>query len=699
MKSLVIKRGLFFVLVFILFSSQIFAARIGIYPGSFDPVHLGHLEVARSALVKLNLDAVYFIPNGTNPRKPSMSPIEQRAELINAALLDYKDSRLRLFSVSEIEKSSSAGSIDLAPVRLLELARQTFANDEIFQILGTDSVFKVVEGSGVERIDEKWRLAVCNRPGVEFKLNRVCRNLQSQGLLHLFDSFSDLEISSSAIRKACKNGDLGFVASVLTPSAYSALLKQGSHGLDSSSAWLEALLQSPGDKLAADRFPQAEPVMLRQSYHLHTGFTKFRFSYVEPLPEALAIDFSRSHSLGDLRTYVENKLTPLGIKVLRNPSVEVIIFPGNQDQLSHWLAQQGVESGQRITRNRSFITLGIHLVKTADSRFLAIVDEVYGHDRMRHTQALVAAAQHISGRFPAVFRVVDSPDFPTDVATIYSEELQAVVPGTIDAAIIGFHWKIVNDLERRNALYRLSGNLVAIKAGTLAQKWRQWRTKLQPAGEKHSWPRRHFANQNVPFSFLAFQDNSNRPVNVLLTRNVYGDQLKSLLEVLIKEKKIKKIILFGNAGGLAADCAVGDIVVPDEVRRFNTSWVSIKNSLLDESAGLEKSSSGRIYSVFSPLVETDAFIDDVKAQQAIAIDVENGYLPDFSASENVTLGSIAVISDVPGSAETLAHIEENESKMESSLVKCLDLIIDNLGLAGPSEHPFPISGQPLLNIE
>ncbi|GEM_PF-4436619 len=133
------------------------------------------------------------------------------------------------------------------------------------------------------------------------------------------------------------------------------------------------------------------------------------------------------------------------------------------------MAQQGVESGQRITRNRSFITLGIHLVKTADSRFLAIVDEVYGRDRMRHTQALIAAAQHISGQFPAAFKVVDSPDFSTDAATIYAEELKAVVPGTIDAAIIGFHWKIVNDLEHRHALYKLCGNLAAIKTGASAQ--------------------------------------------------------------------------------------------------------------------------------------------------------------------------------------------------------------------------------------
>jgi nicotinic acid mononucleotide adenylyltransferase len=153
-----------------------------------------------------------------------MSPIGQRAELIKAALKDYNISGLKLFSIDEIEKSATKGDVEMAPVRLLDLARKSFENDAIFQILGTDSVFKVIDSSGFDRINRKWQLAVCNRPGATLKESAKVTQLVNLNLLHFYDSFSDLEISSSAIRKACKNGDISFVKSAMAPSACSCLI-------------------------------------------------------------------------------------------------------------------------------------------------------------------------------------------------------------------------------------------------------------------------------------------------------------------------------------------------------------------------------------------------------------------------------------------------------------------------------------------
>lgn len=678
--------------VFLYVSAALFAAKIGIYPGSFDPVHVGHLEVARSALTRLGLDAVYIMPNGTNPRKPDMSQIEQRAALIESALSDYNDDRLHLFPVAEIEKSAAAGPVEEAPVRLLDLARRTFPNDCIFQILGTDSVFKVVENGRPDQINKNWKLAVCNRSGIEFAMDPTCSALQKKGLLITFDSFDSREISSSAIRKACKNGDFDFIASVLTPSTYQSLVKQGLYSTNLRKEWLEKLLQLPGDIIATDRHPMSEPVMLKQNYVFHPDLPEFATAYTAPLEEAVNIDFSAPHTMGDLRLYVQEKLTPAGMKILANPEVEVLIFPGDQQQLSHWLANQGISSGMKITRNRSFITLGIHLVQTRDGKFLAIVDEVYGKDRMRHTQALVAAAMHISGRKSDDFRVVVRKDgnFPADVHSIYAKELEPVKPGTISAAVIGFHWKVVNDLEKRHSLYKLTGNSRALACGEIANNWRRRLETLKCSIEKHAWPRRHFANQNIPFSFLAFKNDKGQPLNLLLTRNVYGDQLLALLQILIEEKKVDRIILFGNAGGLGSDSKIGDIVLPTEIKRFNTPWTRFHNSLADDLAITANHRTGRVYSVFSPLVETDEFIKNLKAENTLAVDVENGYLSEIAGYKLQDLGSIVVISDIPGSDETLADLEENEIIMESSLIESLDMIIRHLHLSGPSDHPFPI---------
>jgi nicotinate-nucleotide adenylyltransferase len=62
--------------------------RLGLYGGSFDPVHLGHLLVATAAMEELRLDRLVFIPAGRSPFKPGLEPAppERRAALLRQAL-------------------------------------------------------------------------------------------------------------------------------------------------------------------------------------------------------------------------------------------------------------------------------------------------------------------------------------------------------------------------------------------------------------------------------------------------------------------------------------------------------------------------------------------------------------------------------------------------------------------------------------
>ena len=62
--------------------------RIGVFGGSFNPVHLGHLLVAQAALEELQLDRVFFTPASESPFKPgiTLAPAEQRLRLLRAAL-------------------------------------------------------------------------------------------------------------------------------------------------------------------------------------------------------------------------------------------------------------------------------------------------------------------------------------------------------------------------------------------------------------------------------------------------------------------------------------------------------------------------------------------------------------------------------------------------------------------------------------
>src|SRR5271157_3964058 len=62
--------------------------RIGLFGGSFDPVHLGHLLVAQAAREELNLDRLFFIPAAQSPFKPERKPTPagERLRLLRLAL-------------------------------------------------------------------------------------------------------------------------------------------------------------------------------------------------------------------------------------------------------------------------------------------------------------------------------------------------------------------------------------------------------------------------------------------------------------------------------------------------------------------------------------------------------------------------------------------------------------------------------------
>ena len=75
-------------------------SRIGIFGGSFDPIHMGHLVIAQDAIEKLELSEVIFIPASIPPHKQHLqqSAVEHRLNMLNLAV----ETDLR-FSVSEIE--------------------------------------------------------------------------------------------------------------------------------------------------------------------------------------------------------------------------------------------------------------------------------------------------------------------------------------------------------------------------------------------------------------------------------------------------------------------------------------------------------------------------------------------------------------------------------------------------------------------
>lgn len=108
--------------------------RLGIYGGSFDPIHLGHLLLAETCRETCSLDRVLFLPCGQSPHKPNgaFATGQQRAEMLEFAIAG--DPR---FGVCRIELERNGPSYTVETLRQLRVEQP---DSELFFLMGADSL-------------------------------------------------------------------------------------------------------------------------------------------------------------------------------------------------------------------------------------------------------------------------------------------------------------------------------------------------------------------------------------------------------------------------------------------------------------------------------------------------------------------------------------------------------------------------------
>ena len=135
--------------------------RIGLYGGSFDPVHLGHLLVAQAALEELNLDRLYFIPAAQSPFKPSLPPTPGplRARMLRLALAGWPRTEV---DPIELQRGGVSYSIDTA-----RAYRKLHENAQLYWLIGADHVPSLPRWREAEALSDLVEFVVIPRPGTE----------------------------------------------------------------------------------------------------------------------------------------------------------------------------------------------------------------------------------------------------------------------------------------------------------------------------------------------------------------------------------------------------------------------------------------------------------------------------------------------------------------------------------------------------
>ncbi len=168
--------------------------RIGLFGGTFDPVHNGHLIAAQDFQEGLELDAVIWIPCRQSPHKKgkAVTAPKHRLEMLRGALEPY----LRFWvSTCELERRGLSYAIDT--VRQM---RELFSGAELFWLLGEDQLEGLSSWKDFSRLKDSVKFAVASRP-CEMPLSQQTR--KKLGVISLPCS-RQIDISASEIRERVK---------------------------------------------------------------------------------------------------------------------------------------------------------------------------------------------------------------------------------------------------------------------------------------------------------------------------------------------------------------------------------------------------------------------------------------------------------------------------------------------------------------
>ena len=172
--------------------------RIGVFGGSFDPVHLGHLILAENCRQQAKLDQVLFIPCAMSPHKRdgAHGTDRQRLEMLDLAIGGHRD-----FVRSDMEIKRGGVSYTIDTLRELEGSQP---DNEWFFLMGADSLESFSSWKEPDEILKLAKPIVVGRPGSEIDLGSLEKNSSADYVKSLRDLSVEsplIEISSSNIRQ------------------------------------------------------------------------------------------------------------------------------------------------------------------------------------------------------------------------------------------------------------------------------------------------------------------------------------------------------------------------------------------------------------------------------------------------------------------------------------------------------------------
>ena len=169
---------------------------IGIFGGSFDPPHKGHVQISKISLKKIKLKKIYWIITKKNPfKKKSYFSLKKRIEKSKKALKNFK--KIDVLYLDDRIRSSRM-------IKIIRYFRTIKKQNNLYLILGSDNLLKFHKWKSWKKIVKLTKLVVFSRQGYDRKGKEslVVKYLNKKNIIFINNKL--INISSSSIKKNYK---------------------------------------------------------------------------------------------------------------------------------------------------------------------------------------------------------------------------------------------------------------------------------------------------------------------------------------------------------------------------------------------------------------------------------------------------------------------------------------------------------------
>ena len=172
--------------------------RIGIFGGSFDPIHLGHINLAKEFVDGNHLDEVWFCPTYLNPFKAhgSSASIDDRLKMVEIAISGFPQ-----FKITDIEAKKKAPCYTIDTIKEIKAAVKNNPEFAFWLMLGEDAAASFPQWKNAEQIVREVPLLIGSRKGFGEIKDTIESNEIAQAVKKGMVSTKLVEVSSTEIRK------------------------------------------------------------------------------------------------------------------------------------------------------------------------------------------------------------------------------------------------------------------------------------------------------------------------------------------------------------------------------------------------------------------------------------------------------------------------------------------------------------------